>query len=308
MRNSNRRLIAEPTTDWPRIPEGIELGYTHGIAVDSQGRIFIFNMSKHAIVVLDPEGNYLFSWGEAFARGAHGMHLYRDDRGEECLLLTDIERHLVAKYSLDGRELLTFAAPPSTGAYDRPEKYVPTDVHAAPNGDVYVVDGYGQYYVHRYDRNGNWIQSWGGRGSGDGQFQEPHGLWIDARGPEPKIYVADRRNQRFSCFTHDGELLRQYGGDYLLPCDIVGDGQYFYIPDLNSRVTIADSDFQVLGHFGEQPAHWQDARWPSIPESEWTADTFVSPHALCLDGQGHLLVVEWVPQGRVTKWTWRFED
>ncbi|RKP58140.1 hypothetical protein D7Z26_01145 [Cohnella endophytica] len=120
--------------------------------------------------------------------------------------------------------------------------------------------------------------------------------------------MADRRNQRFPCFTLDGKLVHTYYGDFLLPCDLVGDGDRFYVPDLNSRVTIADSAFRVIGHLGEQPLHWQDGRWPDIPESEWKDDTFISPHALCLDRQGNLLVVEWVPRGRITKWRLQAEQ
>ncbi|MEC0229962.1 NHL repeat-containing protein [Paenibacillus alba] len=299
---SEPRLIAKPVIGWPRLPSSVELGYTHGIAVDSQDRIFIFNMSHHAVVVLDSEGNYLFSWGEAFARGAHGLHLSREANGEEFLYLTDIVRHLVAKYTLDGRELLTISAPPLSTAYPSSEQFKPTDVSVAPNGDIYVVDGYGEYYIHRYDCAGTWLSSWGGRGSCDGQFQEPHGLWIDTSGAEPLLYVADRRNQRFPCFTLDGELLRTYIGDFLLPCDLVGDGNHYYIPDLNSRVTITDAQFRVITHIGENPNQWVDERWPSIPESEWKDDQFISPHALCLDNQGNLLVVEWVPRGRISKW------
>lgn len=296
------RALYEPVAGWPKLPDDVVLGYTHGIAEDSQGRIFVFNMSRHAVVVLDPSGTYLRSWGEEFSRGAHGMCLSRDRDGREYVFLTDIERHLVAKYTLDGQHVLTLEAPPASGVYPSPESYVPTDVDVAPNGDVYVADGYGQYYIHHYDPEGKWLGCWGGKGSGDGQFREPHGLWIDPRGPEPLLYVADRRNRRFPCFTLDGKLIRTYVGDYMLPCDLVGSGDRWFVPDLNSRVSIADSGFRVIGHIGEGTPHWEDERWPDIPEAEWQNDRFVSPHAMCVDREGNLLVVEWVPGGRITKW------
>ncbi|RKP58141.1 hypothetical protein D7Z26_01150 [Cohnella endophytica] len=165
------RTLGSRVEGWPILPEDVELGFTHGIAVDSQGRIIVFNMSKHAVVVLDPEGRYLFSWGEEFAEGAHGLHLYRDHDGEECLILTDIERHLVAKYTLDGRELLNIAAPPVSEIYPSAESFKPTDADVAPNGDIYVVDGYGQYYVHRYDRNGRWLECWEAEGAKTANFK-----------------------------------------------------------------------------------------------------------------------------------------
>ncbi|BBI32907.1 hypothetical protein KCTCHS21_23060 [Cohnella abietis] len=298
---NNTKLELIP--DWAKLPESVTLGYTHGVATDSKDRVFVFNMSEHAIAIFDQDGEFLTSWGQAFAEGAHGMHLQQEDDGQEYVYLTDIARNLVAKYTLDGEEILTIGVPPVSGLYPTSEHYKPTDIDVAPNGDIYVVDGYGQYAIHRYDSKGNWLQCWGGKADTKHIFYEPHGIYIDTRPTEPLLYVADRRHQRFVSYRLDGTFVQDYHGDFLLPCDLVAFGDDgFIIPDLNGRITVTDGSFQNAVHTGENPLIWEDSRWPNIPPSEWTKDRFNSPHALCVTRDNHVLVVEWVLNGRITKW------
>lgn len=62
---------------WAKLPKGKGFGYTHGIVEDKQGRFYIANQSRDAIVVVDAQGNYLSSWGQAYAKGAHGLRISR---------------------------------------------------------------------------------------------------------------------------------------------------------------------------------------------------------------------------------------
>ncbi|CAI6081554.1 hypothetical protein [Cohnella sp. JJ-181] len=305
MRKNGIRGAADyaPISGWAKLPGDVALGYTHGIAEDAAGRIYVLNMSRHAVALFKPDGEYIGSWGEEYESGAHGLCLDREADGTEYLYVTDIGRHRVAKHALDGRELLSLEVPPLPEAYPTPDRYRPTDVGVAESGDIYVADGYGEYLIHRYDKDGRWLQSWGGRGDGDAHLHEPHGLWVDSDASgETNVYVADRRHRRFMQYSAEGELLRVYGGDYLLPCDLVGAGDYYCIPDLNGRVAVADRAFNVIALLGEPNSLWRDARWPAIPPAEWPARGFVSPHAAHVDGVGAIYVVEWVPQGRITKW------
>jgi hypothetical protein len=292
----------ELVPDWLKVPDSVKLGYTHGIAFDSLDRAFVFNMSEHAIAIFDRDGHFLKSWGSSFAKGAHGLHLRMEEDGKEYVYLTDIARHLVAKYTLDGEEALTIGAPPVPSLYGSPAQYKPTDIDVAPNGDIYVVDGYGEYALHRFDREGNWLHYWGGKSGAEPVFYEPHGLFIDTRPAEPLLYVADRRHRRFVSFRLDGTQVEAIDGDFLLPCDLTALGEHgFVLPDLNGRITLVDGRFENAVHAGENPSIWEDSRWPAIPPEEWLPDRFISPHGLCVHN-GHIYVAEWVPQGRVTKW------
>ncbi len=292
--------VFEIQEGWGQLPEGISYGYTHGVVVDAEDNVYIHNTSKDAVVVFDKNGNFLTSWGEPFEGGAHGMYLSRED-GREYLYFADTKRRIVVKTTLDGKELLTLGVPDLPDVYDTPDKYCPTDVAVAPNGDIYVCDGYGQSWIHQYDSKGQYIRSWGGKGSGAGKLDCSHGIWIDTRKAEPLVYVADRANHRIQIFTLDGEHVSFVTEDIDYPCCFYQFGDEMYIPDLHSRVTILDKNDKLITHLGEDQSAWTKQGYPNLPHSERALGSFISPHAVCVDSSGDLYVVEWVSDGRVTK-------
>ena len=96
----------------------------------------------------------------------------------------------------------------------RPAQYNPTAITVATNGDVYVADGHGQSWIHRYDRTPSNLQSWGGKGKELGKLDTPHGLAIDTRHGEPRLLVADRANIGLQYFSLDGEPLSAVSGNF----------------------------------------------------------------------------------------------
>ena len=300
MRMGSGSHTFEVAAGWGELPAGVEYGYTHGVVVDSEDRVYVHNTSRDAVVVFDRDGHFLTSWGADFAAGAHGLFLSRES-GREYLYLADTARRAVFKTTLSGEVVFSLGAPDLPDVYDAPEKYCPTDVAVAPNGDFYVVDGYGQSWIHQYSPEGRRIRSWGGKGPAPGQLDCPHGAWVDTRGAEPLLYVADRANNRIQVFSLDGEHVRFVADDIDYPCCFYQYGDELYIPDLHSRVTILDKSDRLIAHLGEDPEAWRKEGWPRRPAAERTPDRFVSPHAACLDSHGDLYVAEWVPDGRLTK-------
>ncbi len=98
---------------------------------------------------------------------------------------------------------------------------LPTDVAFAPNGDVYVSDGYGNARVVKFTAEGAYLLEWGSRGAGHGQFGLPHNLVVDGRG---LVYVTDRDNQRVQVFSPDGEFVSEWP-------EIGGNSALFMAPD-----------------------------------------------------------------------------
>lgn len=299
----------EALHDWGELPPHIRYGNTHGVCEDSQGRIYVFHTvgagseRPHAMVVFDADGKFETSWGEEFAGGAHGLHLQREG-DEEFLYLCDIDRSLVVKTSLRGEVVLTLGYPHDSPSYAPPPggatlKYRPTNVAVAPNGDIYVGDGYGSSFVNQYTRTGEFIRSFGGTGSGPGQLSCPHGLIVDTRSDPPVLMVADRRNKRIQTFTLDGQHLGFIDGTRH-PCHFHRFGETMVVPDLWSRVTLLDARNDVITHLGEDdPDAWKTIR--EGPREAFPAGRFVCPHSACFDRAGNIFVVEWVEVGRVTK-------
>ena len=120
----------------------------------------------------------------------------------------------------------------------------PTDVAVAPSGDIYVSDGYGNAHVHRFAADGRHLQSWGGIGTGPGEFSTPHGVWVTGDG---RVLVSDRENNRIQIFTPDGAYLGEWG-DLYHPMDIWGDADgTIYVTDQAPRIVAYAPDGTVLG-------------------------------------------------------------
>ncbi|MBI5385312.1 MAG: hypothetical protein HZA90_11580 [Verrucomicrobia bacterium] len=290
--------------DWGQLPDHIRYGNTHGVAEDSQGRIYVHHTvgsgspSADSMVVFDAEGKFIKSWGREFKGGAHGVHWHRED-GQEFFYLCDTARRLLVKTTLDGEVVWTRGCPfEETGHYKDPKEYVPTNVAIAPGGEVFVADGYGRNYLHVYDTAGRYLRTFGGTGKTAGRTSCPHGLMVDTRGAEPELVVADRSNRRLQYFNLKGDHLRFVTEELRAPCHFSQRGPLLVIPDLEARVTLFDRDNELLAHLGDG-THYSGLR--DKPRDRFKPGQFVAPHSAIFDHAGNIFVVEWVEVGRVTK-------
>lgn len=291
----------EVVPEWGKLPEGVKYGYTAGVVEDAQGRIFIHNQSQDAVIIFDPDGKFIKSWGKEFKDGAHGMQLRKED-GTEYLYLADYARHVVVKTTLDGEVVWTLGYPKAAGVYDKKEdQYKPTNVAFGPNGDFYVADGYGLSYIHQYNQQAEYIRTWGGLGTEPGKLNCPHGIWLDTRGETPILVVADQENHRLQNFTLDGQHISFVDNDLRRPCHFSQRHTDLLIPDLYGRVTIFDKDNKLITHLGENPDIWKAPGWPNLAPEQLTPGKFIAPHAAIWDRDGNIYVVEWINYGRVTK-------
>lgn len=289
--------------DWGQLPADYVYGNTHGVAEDSQGRIYIKHTvgkgsrCEDAVVVFDADGKFITSWGKEFKGGAHGMHLGREGR-DEYFVLCDPNRHLVVKTTLSGREMFRISFPEASDFYRGAGEFRPTNVAVAPDGEIFVADGYGKNYIHIYDRNGNYRKSFGGTGKDAGQLACPHGLMVDTRGSAPNLVVADRGNRRLQYFTLEGEHLGFVKDELRAPCHFAERKGVLLIPDLESRITLFDAGNRLIAHLGDG-GHYNGIR--DKARDKFTPGKFVAPHGAMFDHDGNIFVVEWVEVGRVTK-------
>jgi hypothetical protein len=285
-----------------KLPAGVKPGYTHGVCVDIDNNVYVFNQSERAVMIFDRQGNFLRSWGSEFQYGAHGMRL-TDEQHHQFLYLSDYEKHEVVKTTLGGEVQFRVGMPPRKDIYTSPSEFKPTDIAVAPTGDVYIFDGYGKPYIHVYDRHFKYLQSIGGPGAGEGQLKCPHGGWIDTRKPTPELYVADRGNHRVQVFSLDGKFQRIITDPEILqPCGFYQYKDELYVPDLQAKLLVLDKHDKVCAVLGENPAAPKTEGWPNI-QSKLVDGKFNSPHQCCVDTFGDVYVVEWISDGRITKLT-----
>lgn len=305
---------------WPQLPDSFRWQTTHNVAIDGEGLVYIIHEGHAdkpdhpAIFVFDSSGRYIRSFGQQFQGGGHGLEVRAED-GQEFLYVTAYQ-HLktFAKLDLRGEVIWQKFAPIEAGVYAegedvRPQKvwgrdrFMPTNFAFLDDGGFLLADGYGSYYIHRYDRQGNWVNCFGGPGEGHGRFDTPHGLWIDSRpGRQPALVVTDRAHHTLQYLSLDGQHLETLEG-FGLPANIDTWRDLMVVPELFARVTLLDRENRVLARLGDDSARIRaDARFTIRgDEAQWNDGRFVHPHDACFDQEGNLFVAEWVATGRVTK-------
>lgn len=291
-----------PNAHWAKLPEGFIWTEVTAVATDSRDRVFVFNRGLHPVIIFDPQGNFLSSWGEGVFARPHGITIGLDD----SVYCTDDLDHTVRKFTPDGRLLFTLGTsgrPSDTGAtsidfrtikHAGPPFYFPTNVALSPSGDIYVSDGYGNARIHKFSPQGELLLSWGSPGSGPGEFRVPHGIAVDRDGT---VIVADRENSRLQFFSPDGKYLKEWT-DIARPCQVILDSEgRFYVAELGYKAgmwpgTVAPHENATGGRIsiydpsGKLLSRWGGGLTPTAPGD------FFAPHDLRLDSRGDLYVAE----------------
>jgi len=231
--------------EWPRLPAGKNFAEVPGVSVDAEENVYVFHRGLDPIMVFKKDGKFLRAFGNGIYGSAHGLRL--DHEGN--IWTTDVESHVVLKMDNTGRVRMVLGR--RNDPNETPDRFnQPTDVAIAPNGDIFVSDGYGNSRIVKLAPDGVFIRAWGKRGVGEGEFNTPHSIVLDKQG---NVYVADRENFRIQIFDRDGNFLREWkhvgspwGHDF-------GPDDSLHMTDgYNNRVLKLNLDGQILGSLGEQ--------------------------------------------------------
>lgn len=306
--------------EWPQLPDKFTWQTTHNVAVDKSGCLYVIHEGREdlkdhpSIFVFDPERKYIRSFGQQFQGGGHGIEI-REEGGQEFLYVCAYQaKKTFAKMDLQGQTVWQHYAPMDSGVYAADEdtkpakvwgrdRFMPTNFAFLDDGGFLLADGYGAFYIHRYDKNGNWLSCFGGPGEGKGKFNTPHGLWVDKRaGREPSIVVCDRANHTLQTFTLDGKYLETLTG-YGLPANAETYKNLLVIPELHARVTLLNEKNEVVARLGDDVARVTSKEGGKIrgDKNLWLSGKFVHPHDACFGHDGSIFVAEWVGTGRVSK-------
>jgi DNA-binding beta-propeller fold protein YncE len=255
-------------------PPGTTMGAAAAVAFDAKGHLYVLTRGKQAFFEFDPNGTFVRAFGDGMFTRAHGLKIDRDGN----LWATDVGAHTVMKLNPSGQVLLTIGVRGEAGVWDEAagsrKLNQPNDVAIAANGDVFVAQGHtpgakGDARVLKFDKNGTFIKSWGGKGKGPGQFEVAHGLAFDAKG---QLWVADRENQRIQVFDANGTFVREmkYAG---LPCSFDIGRQFVYMVNGFAgqvvKMDLAGTVRAVLGKPGKGPGEFGEAHFIAVsPKDE----------------------------------------
>ena len=277
------------------------LGSTHGgVAIDKEGNVYVSTNGADGIIKFCGDGHAHKAFGKETA-GSHNLALKVEDGKEFIYAAFPGGKGKVCKIDLDGNIIWTIEGPPDHAAYKKEKpRYKPTAIDVAPDGRIYVADGYSTSLIHLYSADRKYIKSFGGGGKGEGKFRTSHGLTIDTRGEKPLIIVVDRENRKLQRMTLEGEYVDTPTTDLRRPCAISIMGDYIAVAELSGRCVILDKDFKVISILGDNPDKKQHHSYGVKPK-DWKPSIFTAPHGCALDKDLNLYVQDWNSTGRLRK-------
>ncbi len=279
-RNNGFSYQLEP--DFAKVPDYLAAaGFPTGCC-DEEGNIYaVCRNNEHPIVLLDSEGNYLRDFGKGLFKTIHDIKI----TPWGTLLCVDDALHGARELSMDGeliRDIGNLGQPSDTG-YDpdiwkklRAEGRLatydlyynagvdflekvrtirrtaapfnkPTGIAFNSKGEMFFSDGYGNAAVHKFNKDGELLKTWGAPGEGPGKFLVVHDVWVDT---QDRVWVADREGSAVHIFSGDGELLGYAGGCFYQPSGLWGDDKYVYAGERGGGLSIFDMELNIAAQLG----------------------------------------------------------
>ena len=212
--------------------------FPHGIHVDRDGNIWVTDGQDDAPVPARGAGA-----APAAAAGAAPAGGAPAGGGNAAALrmgpLPGATRgNQVYKFSPQGKLLMTLGKP--GGGAEPDFFYQPNDVVVAPNGNIFVSEGHGggNGRILKFSKDGKLIGSYGKKGSGPADFDQPHALAIDSRG---RLFVGDRSNNRVLIFDQDFKLLDEWR-QFSRPSGLYIRNDMLYVADSESESVSRNHD------------------------------------------------------------------
>jgi hypothetical protein len=304
--------------DWAQLPSKFTWQTTHNVAVDAEGLLYVIHEGKAdltdhpSIFVFDQTGKYVRSFGNQFQGGGHGLEVRTEGEDQFLYVCAYQQVKAFAKLTLTGEVVWEKYAPMDSGVYQKDEDtvrvkrwgrdaFMPTNFAFLNDGGFLLADGYGSFYIHRYDKDGNWVSKFGGPGEGKGKFNTPHGIWIDQRSEgQEQVVVCDRAHHTLQYLTLDGEYIETLSG-YGLPANIDTWKNLMLVPELHARLSILDGEKNIVARLGDDVERVTGEKDVRSDRNRWIEGKFVHPHDACFDTEGNIYVAEWVATGRITK-------
>ena len=270
----------------------------HEMVQTQNGDLYLLtNHTKNNILVYTLDGNLKKSWGTQFP-GAHGLTLF-DENGTEFLWITDYERNQVFKTTLDGKILLTINAPQDLEVYKEKANFKPTETAIAPDGSIYVADGYGAQMITHFDPQGNLVNAFGGYGTSQAQFQNAHGICLDQRFDKtPTLLITAREQQAVKRFSLEGEHLNtiSFPGANICRPVIHNDNCYFSVLK-STGVNNEDSGFVMVLNDKDEVVSCPGASFKETANGQMhysqNLRLFKYPHDVCIDKDENIYVAQW---------------
>ena len=192
VRMGSGAMTFDTVPGWGLRPDGSSaIGPTHGaVVVDKAGNIY--TSADRGVYVFSPDGKVIHSFLDSDYHRLHDMEI-REEDGEEFIYGARNANAEGIKFNVKtGEIVLRLKFPDESGL--NLKKISPTAITVAPNGDIFLSDGYGSNTIFKYDSSGKYLSHFGKRGDGLQEFHTAHGMTLDTRYSPPRLLICDRNH------------------------------------------------------------------------------------------------------------------
>ncbi len=286
---------------WGLGPDGKSLiGSTHGgVAVDKDGNIYT---SAHAgVYVFSPDGKVVRSFlGDKYS-DMHDIKIRDEADGEFVYGARNNNAEGIKFNARTGEIVLKLPFPQESGL--KLTKFSPTAIAVAPNGDIFLSDGYASNHIFKFDKTGKYLMYFGTKGNGLKEFNTAHGMTLDTRYNPPRLLICDRNHEPKGRLVHydlNGEFIGEVVTGLGMPTSASIQGDYVSVPDLHGRLVILDKSNTIMAVLGHNPDASKRGNY-NVPQKDWIEGIFSGTHGSCWDKDGNLYVQDWNVSGRIMK-------
>jgi len=277
-----------------------QIGSTHGgVAIDKSGNVY--TTSNLGIFVFTPEGKLARRFlGDKYTSW-HDVEIRAEGDEEFLYGARNIAGEGIKIHSVTGAVVLTLGIPEESGL--KLGKWSPTAITVAPNGDIFLSDGYASNHIFKYDKTGKYLKHFGTKGNDLKDFNTAHGMTLDTRYSPPRLLICDRNHKPRGRLLHydlEGNYLEEVVTGLGMPTSVAVHGDYVSVPDLHGRVVILDKSNTIIAVLGHNPDPAKRANF-NIPQAEWIEGIFSGTHGSAWDAAGNLYVQDWNVAGRIMK-------
>lgn len=276
------------------------LGPTHGgVVVDQEGSIY--TSANMGVFVFSPDGKVLRRFiGEDYTN-IHDLEIRSEGDREFLYGARNNAAEGIKFDSVTGDIVLRLPFPEESGL--DLQKFSPTAITVAPNGDIILSDGYASNHIFKFDKDGKYLMHFGTKGNDLKQFNTAHGMTLDTRYDPPRLLICDRNHQPKGRLLHydlDGSFIDEVITGLGMPTSVAIQGDFVSVPDLHGRVVILDKTNTIIAVLGNNPDAAKGRSF-GIPQEEWIEGVFSGTHGSYWDHDGNLYVQDWNVSGRLMK-------
>ena len=288
---------------WGLDAQGLsQIGPTHGsVVVDSKGQVY--TSSNLGIFVFSPDGTLVRRHLGDDYTSLHDMEI-RSEEGRDFIYGARNAAGEGIKIDAEtGGVVLRLGIPSKEACGLEIASWAPTAITVAPNGEIYLSDGYASNRIFRFAKDGTYLSHFGTKGNGLKEFNTAHGMTLDTRYDPPRLLICDRNHEPKGRLLHydlEGTYIEEVITGLGMPTSVAIQGDYVSVPDLHGRVVILNKNNTIMAVLGHNPDPEQGGSF-NVPQEQWQEGIFSGTHGSCWDADGNLYVQDWNVSGRIMK-------